>query len=200
MITVRRERLAVALCVALQMSPLLGKIRRRFQGSNDPRAGTRAYIDSLRERGMTIGDDVVIFDSIFDYAYPFLITIGNHCTLSGAEIMCHDDSSILFLGRTTAAPAVLGDNVFVGRRALILAGVMIGSNVIVGARAIVTHDVPDGMVVAGNPARPVGTVGDLMRRRRSSDALVPYDLPSNHITGRARTEVIETVRAMYRQR
>lgn len=50
----------------------------------------------------------------------------------------------------------LGDNVFVGRRAIILAGVTIGSNVIAGARAVVSRDVPDGTVVAGNPARRIG--------------------------------------------
>ncbi len=44
-----------------------------------------------------------------------------------------------------------------------------------------------------------GHVDDLCSVVDRRDALVPYDLPSHHIIGRARTEVIETVRAMYRQ-
>ena len=45
----------------------------------------------------------------------------------------------------------------IGTSTTILCGVTIGENAVIGAGSIVTHDVPDGAVVAGNPAR-------LMRR------------------------------------
>jgi acetyltransferase-like isoleucine patch superfamily enzyme len=41
----------------------------------------------------------------------------------------------------------------IGTSATILCGVTVGENAIVGAGSVVTHDVPDGAVVAGNPAR-----------------------------------------------
>jgi UDP-2-acetamido-3-amino-2,3-dideoxy-glucuronate N-acetyltransferase len=41
----------------------------------------------------------------------------------------------------------------IGSNATILCGVTIGEGAIVGAGSVVTHDVPPGMVVAGNPAR-----------------------------------------------
>ena len=41
----------------------------------------------------------------------------------------------------------------IGTSATILCGVTIGHNAVVGAGSVVTHDVPDGAVVAGNPAR-----------------------------------------------
>lgn len=41
----------------------------------------------------------------------------------------------------------------IGANATILAGVTIGEGALVGAGAVVTKDVPDGVVVAGNPAR-----------------------------------------------
>lgn len=41
----------------------------------------------------------------------------------------------------------------IGSGATILCGVTIGAGAIVGAGSVVTKDVPDGMIVAGNPAR-----------------------------------------------
>lgn len=48
---------------------------------------------------------------------------------------------------------IIGDNVVIGTHAQIIGNVTIGNNSIVGAGAIVTHDVPDNVVVVGNPAR-----------------------------------------------
>jgi len=56
------------------------------------------------------------------------------------------------------APIVIEDDVFIGARAMILKGVTIGRGAIVGAAAIVTKDVKPGDIVAGNPARVIGSV------------------------------------------
>lgn len=45
----------------------------------------------------------------------------------------------------------------IGSGAVILCGVTVGVRAMVGAGAVVTHDVPDHAVVAGNPARVVGS-------------------------------------------
>lgn len=52
---------------------------------------------------------------------------------------------------------IIGEDAFVGVRGLILPGVEIGSGAIVGAGAVVTKDVAPWTVVAGNPAKPIGT-------------------------------------------
>lgn len=49
----------------------------------------------------------------------------------------------------------------IGANATLLPGVVIGANALVGAGAVVTHDVPDGVVVAGNPARVIKNVRDI---------------------------------------
>ena len=48
---------------------------------------------------------------------------------------------------------IIGYNVVIGTHAQIVGNVRIGNNSIVGAGAIVTHDVPDNVVVVGNPAK-----------------------------------------------
>lgn len=48
----------------------------------------------------------------------------------------------------------------IGGGCMLLPGVTIGENAVVGAGSVVTHDVPDCMIVAGNPARTIGRVPD----------------------------------------
>ncbi|WP_255406494.1 serine O-acetyltransferase [Prevotella sp. KH2C16] len=49
--------------------------------------------------------------------------------------------------------ATIGNNVYIGPNVCIVEHVRIGNNVTIGAGAVVVKDVPDGAVVAGNPAR-----------------------------------------------
>lgn len=54
-----------------------------------------------------------------------------------------------------AKPITVGNNVWIGGGATVLSGVNIGNNIVIGAGAVVTKDVPDNMVVAGNPAKVI---------------------------------------------
>jgi maltose O-acetyltransferase len=58
----------------------------------------------------------------------------------------------------SARPISIGDNVWLGGGVIVLPGVAVGRDAVVGAGAVVTRDVPDGAVVAGNPARPLHRV------------------------------------------
>jgi len=53
----------------------------------------------------------------------------------------------------TKGPIVLGNDVWIGTRAIILSGVTIGDGAIVAAGSVVTNDVPPYAIVGGNPAK-----------------------------------------------
>ncbi|OMJ17856.1 putative acetyltransferase [Smittium culicis] len=47
----------------------------------------------------------------------------------------------------------IGDNVWIGGGSIILPGITIGNNSVIAAGSVVTKDVPENVVVAGNPAK-----------------------------------------------
>ena len=70
-----------------------------------------------------------------------------------AVIRDYDGHYIEDVNYRTAKPIKIGDNVWIGYRAMILKGVTIGEGSIIAANAVVTKDVPAHCVVAGNPAK-----------------------------------------------
>ena len=54
-----------------------------------------------------------------------------------------------------ALPIHVGDNVWIGGNVTVLPGVRIGSGSTIGAGSVVTHDILDGVLAAGNPARVI---------------------------------------------
>jgi maltose O-acetyltransferase len=58
-------------------------------------------------------------------------------------------------GLEYARPIAIGDDVWIGGAAVVLAGVTIGDRAVIGAGSVVVHDVPADVVAVGNPCRPV---------------------------------------------
>lgn len=74
-------------------------------------------------------------------------TIGKNCHIGAGSVIAG------VIEPPSALPVVIEDDVVVGANAVILEGVRVGKGAVVAAGAIVTQDVPEGVVVAGAPAR-----------------------------------------------
>ena len=122
--------------------------------------------------------------SISAYHYPVGIysgkgsrlTLGNIFLNQGVGITCFSEIKIsdeTIIGEMTdimdtdwhgfngnppkVAPVFIGKHVWIGLKCIILKGVTIGDYSIVGAGSVVTHSIPSNTIVAGNPAKPIGT-------------------------------------------
>lgn len=88
------------------------------------------------------------------------ITIGDKCIIGGnVKIIDNDfhpvDPQVRYetpVDNYGIKPITIGNNVFIGCNSIILKGVHIGDNAVVGAGSVVCSDVPEGVLVAGNPA------------------------------------------------
>lgn len=114
---------------------------------------------------ITVGNDTGISGGVICAAQS--VVIGDHC-LFGADVIVADTDfhPISPVGRRYAspsaaktAPVVIGSNVFVGTRSVILKGVTVGDNTVIGAGSVVTNDLPSDCVAAGNPCRVLHRLG-----------------------------------------
>ncbi len=95
------------------------------------------------------------------------VTIGNYCRIaSGVVIFDSPGHPAEPVARREGRPVqeedikpvTIQDNVWIGRNAAVFPGVTIGEGSIVAVGAVVTTDVPPYSLVAGNPARKIGTL------------------------------------------
>jgi len=91
------------------------------------------------------------------------ITIGNNFLAAPFAWVVDNDAHGIDPARrdnryAKAAPVTIGNNVWVGYRAIVLKGVSIGDNSIIAAGAIVTKSIPADSIAAGIPAKVVGKV------------------------------------------
>lgn len=86
------------------------------------------------------------------------VTVGANCTITDTDFhpLIPSERGRQPSGGMTI-PVVIENDVFIGMNCLILKGVHIGSGSVVGAGSVVTHNVPPNSMIAGNPARVIGT-------------------------------------------
>lgn len=151
--------------------------------------GSAARTDYIRKQHVygAIGENCTIQKRKVPL-YANLIRLGNNVHIaSNVSFLTHDVTHLMLnnLEFVKEAGGVqerigcieIGDNVFIGSGVHILYDTLIGSNVIIGTCSVVTKDVPDNSVVAGIPARVIGTfdeyVGKIMNESSYPEELQP---------------------------
>lgn len=122
-------------------------------------------VDYAKKIGVTIKGKTHYFGSVDFGSEPWLVTIGDRVrTSSGIKFVTHDGGTWVFRNQLRYKNVIkygaieVKDNCFIGANVIVMPGVTIGPNAVVGAGSVVTKDVPEGMVYAGNPAKPICTV------------------------------------------
>lgn len=90
---------------------------------------------------ITIGDDVMMAPEVM--------------ILTTAHVSDDLDRPMREQGNRLNEPVIVGDDVWIGARAIILPGVNVGAHSIIGAGSVVTRDIPEWSVAVGNPAAVV---------------------------------------------
>lgn len=106
---------------------------------------------------LIIAEEAAIGDKARLYSLG-TITIGARATISQNAHLCagsHDFRKPEM--PLTKPPIVIGEGAWICADAFVGPGVTVGAQAVVGARAVVMRDVAPGAIMAGNPARQVGT-------------------------------------------
>jgi acetyltransferase-like isoleucine patch superfamily enzyme len=143
-----------------------------------PSAAT--FLAEVRATGARVGEGTFCTLANIDGVAPELVTIGRNCLFApGSAITTHDASLLPAHGAYVVRPTTVGNDVFIGFGALILPGVTVGDGAIIGAGAVVCHNVDAGTIVAGVPARPIGSVA--ARAARLRDELIVPPEPWSYV-------------------
>jgi len=148
----------IVFSATLHNSADMGKRIERVEGLGIPQDRWFSAVDptSIRLSGVTCG--------VNNFRSPYSILlpggrIGNHVAVRHGATVGHDnvvgDHVFVGVNATLAGYVKVGRGTFIGIGAIVRERLTIGSMAIIGVGAVVIEDVPDGTVVAGNPARPI---------------------------------------------
>ncbi len=88
--------------------------------------------------------------------YSGNIIINEHAHIAFGTYISTHDHGLDYRNEPIGKPLEIGKNAFIGAKSIIMHNcTYIGKNSVVGTGSIVTKDVPDNVVVAGNPARVI---------------------------------------------
>jgi len=118
-----------------------------------------------------IGSRCVMHDSYVNVCMP--VEIGNNVGFSpGSAIITHGFWDSVIEGYSSKfAPVIIGNNVIIGYRAIILPGVNIGDYRSIGAGAVVTKSFPSYCVIGGVPAKVIKTQPDYPEKLTFEDKI-----------------------------
>lgn len=132
------------------------KVREGATVGQDCSIGQHGYVDT----NVVIGDRCKIQNAVNMYDG---LSIGSDVFI-GPAVTFTNDLHPRALGDWEITRTLIEDGASIGANATIVCGVTLGTGCMVGAGAVVIHDVAPGVLVVGNPARPVGDAAKPQRR------------------------------------
>jgi acetyltransferase-like isoleucine patch superfamily enzyme len=123
-----------------------------------------------RSCGVKIGKHCRIDTKKIPWAEAYLIEIGDYVRIAPytkffthgglwSQRKKHPELLLEHFGKIK-----IGNYTYIGECCMIMPGVTIGSDVIVGGGSVVTKSIPDGVMIAGNPAKIIGRTEDFIKR------------------------------------
>lgn len=143
-----------------------------------------AAVEYARDYGVTVGKNCRIYlSSLLSYGpEPFLIEIGDNVFISGnVQFITHDGGINIFKKDMNNivgnyGKIKIGNNCFIGFRAIILPNVQIGDNSIVCAGAVVADSFPENSIIMGNPAKLIFKTSIYKKLKLSSKLTITNDI------------------------
>lgn len=132
-------------------------------GANDRRTGSHLRLNSRvgEDSKILIGKWVTMTNTCYmTVAEGQTITVGDDCMIaSGNALRAHDGHPIFDLEtgkrNNPARSITVGNHVWLGEEAVVMAGATIGDGAVVGIRSVVTKNIPNNSIAVGVPARVV---------------------------------------------
>lgn len=143
-----------------------------------------------RSIGVTIGKQCSIATRYFG-SEPYLIVIGDNVQITNNVRFANHGAGWVLRRKYPEfdcfGKIVIGNNVYIGNNSMIMPGVVISDNVIVGAGSVVTKSIEENCVVAGNPARVIGTVFEFEKK------MLPYNLNTKKMSYYQKKEYLSSL-------
>jgi acetyltransferase-like isoleucine patch superfamily enzyme len=142
--------------------------------------------------GVNMGENIHIYGNPLGMfsTEPWAITLGNNVHITREVLfITHDGGTLLYRKKypklEITSPIVVGNDVYIGVRSIILPGVTIGDNCVIGAGSLVTKDIPANSVVGGVPAKLIKSSFDYLEKLKTNS------LDLGHLKGKAKDDELK---------
>ena len=144
--------------------------------------GNRSEITGKIGRFTSIGTDVKIVWGTHPFTYPYVTTNPTFYSLKKQNGSCFTDTQrfeeSLLADKQNSYPVIIGNDCWIGERAMIIGGVEIGDGAMILAGSVVTKNVPAYAIVGGVPAQVI----KYRYRKETVDFLLGFEWWNKDVT------------------